>query len=96
MEFLVTYDIRTPDIAGQRRLARVAAICERYGTRIQYAVFACRLSDLTLQRLITDLELILDPAVDAIDIYRVPGTLAECRTSLGRPPTCQPGAPWIL
>lgn len=37
MDVLVTYDITTIDRAGERRLARVAAVCERFGERVQYS-----------------------------------------------------------
>lgn len=96
MDVLVTYDIATPDGEGERRLAKVAAICERYGDRVQYSVFACRVSDVTYLRLIHELEDILDRRLDRIDLYRIPGNLADCRTTLGRPARRNLGSPWIL
>jgi CRISPR-associated protein Cas2 len=33
------------DIADQKRLARVAKVCEDYGVRVQYSVFECRLEE---------------------------------------------------
>ncbi|SRR6266567_9339049 len=33
------------DIADQKRLARVAKVCEDYGVRVQYSVFECRLDE---------------------------------------------------
>ena len=96
MEVLVTYDVSTPDRDGQRRLAKVAAVCERYGERVQYSVFACRVSNIALFHLIAELESVIDAAADRIDLYRVPGTLAECRTSLGRGVDRDPGQPWFL
>ena len=96
MDVLVTYDISTLDRAGERRLAKIAAVCERYGVRVQYSVFACRVSDVTYQRLLHELEDVLDPSSDRVDLYRIPGTLAECRTSLGCRVQRDLGAPWIM
>lgn len=96
MDVLVTYDIRTADAAGERRLARVAATCERYGSRVQYSVFECRVSDVTLVRLLTELEDAIDPVQDSIHVYRMSGTIAAARTTFGRPTGRALGQPWIM
>jgi len=41
MFVLVTYDVATTDLKGQRRLRRVAKACKNYGQRVQYSVFEC-------------------------------------------------------
>ena len=41
MMVLVTYDVRTDIEGGQKRLRRVAKICENYGQRVQNSVFEC-------------------------------------------------------
>ena len=41
MLVLVTYDVRTEDKAGQRRLRRVAKLCQSFGQRVQFSVFEC-------------------------------------------------------
>src|SRR6266851_2816763 len=33
------------DISDQKRLARVAKVCEDYGLRVQYSIFECRLDE---------------------------------------------------
>jgi len=33
------------DIADQKRLARVARVCEDFGVRVQYSVFECHLDE---------------------------------------------------
>jgi CRISPR-associated protein Cas2 len=83
MDVLVTYDIRTTDPAGERRLARVAAVCERYGTRVQYSVFECRLDDILLQRLISELLEEIDRAADSVNIYRLATSFESARQSIG-------------
>ncbi len=41
MFVLISYDVSTTDREGQRRLRRVAKICQNYGQRVQYSVFEC-------------------------------------------------------
>lgn len=38
---LITYDVRTESSGGQRRLRRIAKLCEDFGQRVQYSVFEC-------------------------------------------------------
>ena len=39
MYVLVTYDVSTKTSTGQKRLRKVAAMCEDYGQRVQNSVF---------------------------------------------------------
>lgn len=41
MLVLVSYDVSTIDKNGQRRLRRVAKVCQNFGQRVQYSVFEC-------------------------------------------------------
>ncbi|MCF8131469.1 MAG: CRISPR-associated endonuclease Cas2 [Deltaproteobacteria bacterium] len=41
MMVLVSYDVSTITKRGQKRLRRVAKICENYGQRVQYSMFEC-------------------------------------------------------
>ncbi len=41
MFVLVTYDVKTSDPGGTKRLRRVAKACKDYGQRVQYSVFEC-------------------------------------------------------
>ena len=41
MLMLVTYDVKTSDRGGAKRLRRVAKVCKNYGQRVQYSVFEC-------------------------------------------------------
>ena len=54
--FLVTYDVR-----DDRRLRRLARILEGFGTRVQYSVFRCHLSDRGLERLRWEMSRCLQP-----------------------------------
>ena len=41
MFVLVSYDVKTSDPGGARRLRRVAKVCSNYGQRVQYSIFEC-------------------------------------------------------
>ncbi len=41
MLVLISYDVKTDDSAGQKRLRRIAKTCVNYGQRVQYSVFEC-------------------------------------------------------
>ena len=95
MDVLIAYDIDTTTVDGERRLVRVAKICEGYGTRVQYSVFECRLSPTKLARLTSELAATIRRSVDSVNIYRFDGAISAARTCLGRRPH-DPGRPWIL
>ena len=61
--YLIAYDVR-----DEERLRRVAGKLEGYGTRIQYSVFRCRLTERTLERLRWELAQILDASDDLMVI----------------------------
>lgn len=69
---LVAYDIRDP-----KRLRRAAKVLQGYGTRVQYSIFSCRLSDRGRERLRWELARILDQE-DALLIF------ALCATCMSR------------
>lgn len=96
MDLLVTYDIDTSDRKGERRLARVARVCEGYGVRVQYSVFECRLSEVAAVRLKHELEDVIEPAVDSVRFYHIPGSVEDIRISIGRSVPHNWGQPWIV
>ena len=54
--YLIAYDIRD-DV----RLRKVAKIMEGYGSRLQYSVFRCQLSDRSIERLRWQLSQVTQP-----------------------------------
>ncbi|MFI2712159.1 CRISPR-associated endonuclease Cas2 [Micromonospora sp. NPDC018662] len=78
MEYLVTYDVDTTTPEGQRRLRRVAKICEGYGIRVQKSVFevACTTAQLpTFRQKLSDT---ISHTTDDIRLYRLTaGTLQQ-------------------
>ena len=73
----VAYDISHP-----RRLARVAAVCEDFGIRVQYSLFECRLEPPEFERLWARLLREMEPSEDRIVAYPLDARCArETRTA---------------
>ena len=59
--YLVAYDIR-----DDRRLRSIAGCMEGYGTRIQYSVFVCDLSDREMILMRGDIEALMKKTEDSV------------------------------
>lgn len=59
--YLVSYDVANP-----KRLRHVAKTCESFGSRIQYSVFECPLSELKFETLKARLQEIINHEDDQI------------------------------
>ena len=59
--YLVAYDIR-----DDRRLRSIAGCMEGYGTRIQYSVFVCDLSDREMILMRGDVEALMKKSEDSV------------------------------
>lgn len=96
MDLLVTYDVETVTPDGQRRLRRVAKICEGYGHRVQKSVFevVCRETDKA--RFIAALQEVLHPTQDSIRIYRLPAGALDDVEHLGRSRLIDPRGPLVI
>lgn len=80
------YDIATVDKAGRRRLAQVAKLLERYGTRVQDSVFEVRMDDRAVS-MIRDAAIdLMDLAQDSLRIYRVEESDIDRAEHVGRRP----------
>lgn len=69
MVALVTYDIRTLDREGRRRLRQVAKACQSFGQRVQFSVFECRVPDALWIAFRSKLLGILNPEEDSLRFY---------------------------
>lgn len=69
MYILVTYDVQTDTAAGQKRLRKVARLCQDYGQRVQNSVFECVLTEIQLAELKNKLMHAMDTQNDSIRIY---------------------------
>lgn len=71
MDFLLVYDVSTATVQGERRLRRVAKICEGYGTRVQKSVFELILEEEHFAPLEHALARVIDQSHDSVRIYRL-------------------------
>jgi len=69
MLVLITYDVSTTKLSGQRRLRQVAKVCEGHGQRVQNSVFECIIDNAQLAVLRNKLIKIIDPNEDSLRIY---------------------------
>jgi CRISPR-associated protein Cas2 len=69
MFVLITYDVKTSDPGGPKRLRRVAKACKDFGQRVQFSVFECILDPaqwtMLRKRLIGE----IDPETDSLRFY---------------------------
>lgn len=72
MLVLVCYDVNTETREGQRRLRRVAKVCESTGQRVQKSVFECQVNLMQLEELERRLLAEINVAVDSLRLYRLP------------------------
>jgi CRISPR-associated protein Cas2 len=71
MLILITYDVRTSDTGGQKRLRKVAKICQNYGQRVQNSVFECVVDTTQFAALKLELLNIIDETSDSLRFYRL-------------------------
>lgn len=69
MYILITYDVQTETAAGQKRLRKVARLCQDHGQRVQNSVFECVLTEVQLTELKNKLLHVMDTQNDSIRIY---------------------------
>ncbi len=96
MDIIISYDIADTEGAGRARLKRVADICSKYGQRVQFSVFECRLSGTKLARMMVEIEDVIDRQRDSVIVYRFPGSIEDATLRLGRDQTRKLGQPWVL
>ncbi|WP_342443406.1 CRISPR-associated endonuclease Cas2 [Lysinibacillus sp. FSL K6-0075] len=71
MLVLVTYDVVTKTAAGQKRLRKVAKICENYGIRVQNSVFECVIDATQFKQLQLALHDSIDEKEDSLRFYQL-------------------------
>ena len=96
MLVLVTYDVNTSSAAGQKRLRKVAKLCERYGLRVQNSVFEVLVDAAQLAVLKSDLFDVIDLDQDSVRFYRLGNNYQNRITAIGRSGPVQTGEPLLL
>ncbi len=71
MMVLITYDVETATKEGQKRLRKVAKICENHGQRVQYSTFECVLEPAMFAALKFKLEAVIDNKKDSLRFYNM-------------------------
>jgi CRISPR-associated protein Cas2 len=71
MLILVTYDVSTKTAEGERRLRRVAQVCQDYGQRVQKSVFECSVNQAMYEDLTRRLVGCIDKDEDSLRFYRL-------------------------
>jgi CRISPR-associated protein Cas2 len=69
MMVLVSYDVRTSEPGGARRLRRVAKVCRNFGQRVQFSVFECLVDPAQWVRLRQQLINEMDEELDSLRFY---------------------------
>lgn len=71
MMVLITYDVSTKTLPGQKRLRKVAKLCENYGQRVQNSVFECVIDPQQFADLQHELKKIIDHELDSLRFYQL-------------------------
>ena len=93
---LVTYDVITSSTVGQKRLRKVAKLCERYGLRVQNSVFEVLVDAAQLSVLKSDLSAVIDHDQDSVRFYRLGNHYQNRVVSMGQTGPVQTGEPLLL
>ena len=96
MMLVVTYDVDTSDSAGQKRLRKVAKICERHGMRVQNSVFEVLVDASQLVVLKQELGKAIDMEQDSVRVYRLGNSYENRIESMGRKPLVEAGSALIF
>lgn len=78
MLVVIAYDISDP-----KRLAKVAAVCEDFGVRVQYSIFECHLDQHEFNELWLKLLELIDEDEDRIVAYKLDARSARETESAG-------------
>jgi CRISPR-associated protein Cas2 len=73
LDILIAYDVTTETKERQRRLRKVAQVCQDFGQRVQKSVFECSVNDMQLVLLRQRLLACMHPDEDSLRIYRLVG-----------------------
>lgn len=84
MMIVLSYDVDTGDKAGQRRLRKVAKLCESYGCRVQNSVFELIVDPGQMVALKAKLLQLIDSEKDSVRLYRLGSNWKPRIESLGK------------
>ena len=96
MYVLITYDVSTSSEGGEKRLRKVAKVCEDYGQRVQNSVFECQLDPAMLVEMKAKLLAIINDEKDSLRFYNLGRNWKPRVEHLGANPGYDIDGPLIL
>ncbi|MBE01585.1 CRISPR-associated endonuclease Cas2 [uncultured Marinobacter sp.] len=96
MLVLITYDVKTDTAGGQKRLRRIAKLCQDHGQRVQYSVFECLVDPAQWAYLRNDLIAEMDEEQDSLRFYFLGANWKRRIEHVGAKPAYDPEGPLIL
>lgn len=96
MMVLVTYDVETASREGQRRLRKVAKICQNFGQRVQKSVFECSVDPAQFAELKHQLIDQIKPEEDSLRFYFLGDNWKRRVEHVGAKPAYDPEEPLIV
>ena len=96
MLVLVTYDVRTSEPGGARRLRRVAKACRDFGQRVQFSVFEIEVDPAQWTALRARLEGLIDPEQDSLRYYFLGANWSRRVEHVGAKPATDLNGPLII
>lgn len=93
---LITYDVATGDLAGRRRLRRVARVCRDFGQRVQYSVFECQVDPAQWTMIRARLLDEIDENEDSIRFYRLGANWRSRVEHVGVKASYDPDGPLVI
>jgi CRISPR-associated protein Cas2 len=96
MLVLITYDVRTEQAAGRRRLRRVVRVCQNFGQRVQLSVFECLVDPAQWVEVRNRLIAEINEKEDSLRFYFLGANWRRRVEHVGAKPTYDPEGPLIL
>ncbi|MHC1698645.1 MAG: CRISPR-associated endonuclease Cas2 [Geobacteraceae bacterium] len=96
MMVLVSYDVATADLAGAKRLRKVAKICTNHGQRVQYSVFECIVDPAQWVAMRQQLVKVIDETKDSLRFYFLGANWRRKVEHVGAKQTIDQEGPLIL
>lgn len=96
MLVVVSYDVHTEDVAGRRRLRRVARLCQNFGQRVQFSVFECMVDPAQWTSLKGRLLSEIDPKEDSLRFYFLGANWHNRVEHVGAKPGYDPQGPLVV
>jgi CRISPR-associated protein Cas2 len=93
---LITYDVSTSGSSGQKRLRKVAKVCQKYGQRVQNSVFECVVDAAQFAALKIELTEIIDEEQDSLRFYQLGNNYKSKVEHIGVKPSVDLEGPLIF